>query len=909
MKTGPGLSTSALRHGLIGIIAGASLASVAAAQSSPSAFTSATRYDAMRRAVGTIEPDPDGSGPLAFAAVRNTYDASGRLVKVETGELVDWQSESTAPASWAGFTIFLTKDIGYDAMDRKTRETISANGSAYSVTQYSYDAAGRISCTATRMNPSAFAALPASACTVGTQGSFGPDRITHNVYDDSGKVLKVQRAYGTTLQQDYTTYTYTQNGNPATVTDANGNTSLTTYDGHDRHVQLNFPAKTSPGVWSSNDYEQYAYDANGNRTSIRKRDSQLIYFSFDALDRQIVKDVPGTSGDVYTSYTYDANGMHVLERFASSTGPVATDDYLDGFNRLTSRTNGMSGTARTMSYLYDEGSNRTRMTFPDGVYFTYEYDGRDRMTAIRQSGTTAIASLSYDVQGRRKGLSGGVSTTYAYDPVGRLATLNHNLAGTAHDVSYSSTTSSPTNSSYNPAHQLLKQTRNNTAYAWTSAVVVNRAYAANGLNQYTTVGSASPTYDANGNLFTDGSSTYNYDVENRLVSVTGATNGTLSYDPAGRLIQTSGSAVISFLYDGAHLAAEYDVSGNVLRRYVHGVDFDEPLAWYEGSGLGNRRHLRADRMGSVIAVTDASGNAITINTYDEYGVRAATNIGRFQFTGQMYLPELNLYYYKARMYSPAWGRFLQVDPVGYSDDMNLYAYVGGDPIGKSDPTGLKAYDCTGGSGPNCNLSARLKTGDTIKIGDTTFTFTSVVGNTASYTASTPTMCGAPQTLTFNSSNGAYMSAPETPQSSGSASGATAFVANSAAIGTSVLEHAPAMNVGNNGKIYKASGPGRFSGNGSVKVINSAKAAKAGTHALAGVAFLADSYSYGKGEISGKKYSVNTAVTLVGVFGGPVGAGIAIGYFVGDSVGGEEAGMSSGGSISFGPTVFDFAVRR
>ncbi len=58
--------------------------------------------------------------------------------------------------------------------------------------------------------------------------------------------------------------------------------------------------------------------------------------------------------------------------------------------------------------------------------------------------------------------------------------------------------------------------------------------------------------------------------------------------------------------------------------------------------------------------------------------------------GSEFVAPLGLYYYKARMYSPALGRFLQTDPVGYKDDLNLYAYVGNNPINFSDPTGLTA---------------------------------------------------------------------------------------------------------------------------------------------------------------------------------------------------------------------------
>jgi RHS repeat-associated protein len=655
----------------------------------------------------------------------NTYDAHGNLLTVTTPA----PNSSTA----GSVTQFAYNSLGEltqitDPLGRITKLAYNSIGLIYTITDpqnnvttYAYDSEGdRTSVTDAMSHQTTFAydsgnrlltiTYPGNATTTFTYDYRGRrtsvtdqnGKKTSYAYDDADRLTSV-----TDPNNNVTTYTYDTENNLVSIEDANGNTTSFGYDAYGRVIQTTFP---------STHYEQYGYDAANNLTSKTDRNGQTIGYVYDDLYRMTQKNYPNSTS---VEYVYDLVGK--LQQVTDPTGTYGFS--YDNMGRLVGTSTQytfVTGTY-TNAYTYDANSNRVSMTDPQGGVTSYVYDTLNRLSTLTPPTAFGNGSFgfTYDALSRRTQMTrpNGVTTNYTYNNLSQLLSVLHQVgtstidgatytvdpAGnrTAKTDRYANVTS---NYTYDPLYELTQVTQaTNTTESYSYDPVGNRLsslgvspYSVNTSNELTSTPSATYTYDNNGNTLTKvtsaGTTTYGWDYENRLTSVTlPGTGGTLSfkYDPSGRRIEKiSPTATSIFVYDGSNLMETVNATGGVIARYAGTRGIDEPLVMLSGVTV---EYFEQDALGSVTSLSNASGALTQTYTYDSFGNTTNSSgslTNSFRFTGREFDTETGLYYNRARELDPSTGRFLSEDPARYRGGLNFYSYARNNPTNLVDPLGL-----------------------------------------------------------------------------------------------------------------------------------------------------------------------------------------------------------------------------
>jgi len=680
---------------------------------------STTGYDALSNRTSSTDANSN-STTYIYNALNQLVSETNPMSEITSYTYYPDEQQQTVTSPGGNITTYV-----YDAADR----LISISDSVGAVAAYTYDSNGN-RLTSTDGNGFTTTNVYDAANRLVSVTDPMSQSNTYS-YDDAGNQLTVTDRNSNTTSYTYdalnrrimttdalsnlTIHIYDPVGNLTMITDAKGNSTSYSYDALNRLLSETYADATT---------RSFTYDAVGNMLTRTDQNGNTTAYIYDDLYRLTLRNYPGINDD---SFTYDSAG-----RMLTVANADAAIFYIyDSANRTLSET--MNGKAT--SYAYDIPNRKRTLTYPGGKSVIEEMDLRSLLDNITE-GLNTIALYSYDPGNRvvARDYLNTTTATYTYNANNWTTNLTH-LAGITAFADFEYTFDNEGNRKYQKKYHILTNSEQYlydsiyrvtgykegtldgsgsipaplTQTAYNYDAVGNRTttdkdslittYTTNNVNEYTSIvdgGTINPLYDDNGNLTSDATRTFTYDYENRLVSVS---PGAISYkyDSLGRRLEKNVSGTITrYFFDGSRVVEERDGSDVVVATYVYGSWIDEILTMNRG---GNTYYYHQNSLGSIAAVTNGVGAVVERYEYDAYGNVSVFDgsysslpgsaIGNpYMFTGREYDPETGFYYYRARYYDPVWGRFLQQDPLGYVDGMNLYEYVRENPVNWVDPRGL-----------------------------------------------------------------------------------------------------------------------------------------------------------------------------------------------------------------------------
>jgi RHS repeat-associated protein len=449
----------------------------------------------------------------------------------------------------------------------------------------------------------------------------------------------------------------------------------------------------------ANDTLTYTYDELGRVTN-RTLNTSGVGWVYDALGRVTSETNPLGA----FAYTYDG----VTARPATTTypnGQTTTYSYYGntGDRRLQTLHHKLSGgaTLSKFDYTYDRVGNilswQQQVDTAAPTQWTYTYDLADQLASAFKKTTDPTPTLlarfqySYDQAANRTSeqigdsLSGvtvnALNRLVSQQPSGQLhvsgslsepGTVTVNGQGAVVDASNGFAARVPVQSAAN------------------ALTVVATDSSGNSRTQIYDVDSTGATksfsYDANGNMTSDGSRTFEWDAENRLVAVIiGTHRSEFTYDGQSRRVRIvekdSGVTIrdASMFWTNRELIEERLTTGEINRFLPDGEQRN-----------GTAHYRTKDLLGNIREVTSSTGSVVERNDYDPYGriVGVGTASSRFGLTGHDFHQPSGLYLTLHRAYDPELARWLSEDPTRFSDGLNLYNYVRNQPTTMWDPFGL-----------------------------------------------------------------------------------------------------------------------------------------------------------------------------------------------------------------------------